>query len=124
MDSAQCIRTLSGHRSTVLCLKLLKKQGQLISGSADKTLRIWNINTGECLRMVTGHTLSIKSLFVKGSAVASGSQDNTIKIWNLKEKCKCVRTITGHDSFVNCVAFNSRMIVSGSSDKTIRIMKF
>ena len=55
----------------------------LVSGSYDRTIRLWNIATGEQLRTLDGHTYSITSVAVSpdGSTIASGSFDGTVLLW-------------------------------------------
>jgi WD40 repeat protein len=54
-------------------------------GSWDKTLKLWEVATGECLRTFTGHTYSVFSvcLSVDGRLALSGSSDGTLILWNL-----------------------------------------
>ena len=55
----------------------------LVSGSYDRTIRLWNIATGEQLGTLDGHTYSITSVAVSpdGSTIASGSFDGTVLLW-------------------------------------------
>jgi WD40 repeat protein len=49
MASDKCIQTLSGHRNTVISVLWTSYNNQLVSISSD-TIKIWNIETGECIR--------------------------------------------------------------------------
>ena len=55
----------------------------LISGSYDATIRLWDIETGEQLKTLEGHTYSITSVAISpnGSTIASGSYDGTVLLW-------------------------------------------
>ena len=53
---SRTVHTLQGHRQRVLCIKL--GQGLVISGSADRTARIWDRNSGHCLRVLV-HELEV-----------------------------------------------------------------
>ena len=57
---------------------------RVVSGSIDKTVRIWNTATGEVKAELKGHTNDVNSVaFAQdGSQVVSGSDDNTVRIWN------------------------------------------
>jgi len=60
--------------------------GQLLaSGSADKTIKAWNLKTEEAVQTYTGHSDSVNSIVFTpdGKSIASGSADGTIKIWQL-----------------------------------------
>ena len=55
----------------------------LVSGSYDRTIRLWNIATGEQLRTLEGHSYSITSVAVSpgSTTIASGSVDGTVLLW-------------------------------------------
>ena len=76
-----CERTLRGHTFFVSALAACAG-GKLASGSADKTIKIWDMETGQCERTLRGHTSSVRALAscARGK-LASGSFDTTIKIW-------------------------------------------
>ena len=58
--------------------------GSLASGSHDKTIKIWNVNTGITTKILTGHIDRVVSLAVlNDGSLVSGSNDKTITIWNL-----------------------------------------
>jgi len=58
---------------------------RVVSGSDDRTVRIWNVTTGEVEAELKGHTNSVRSVAFSqdGSQVVSGSLDKTVRIWNL-----------------------------------------
>ena len=96
--------TLEGHTDAVRSLAFLG-EGRLASGSNDKTIKIWNTETGGCVRTLAGHTGAVRSLASLGDGrLASGSYDKTIKIWNI-ETGDCVRTLEGHSDYVYSLAF-------------------
>jgi len=78
---------LTGHTDTVASLVVLP-DGLLASGSYDKTIRIWNVNTGITIKKLTGHTGRVYSLVVlpDDSLLTSGSDDKTIRIWSQRKK--------------------------------------
>jgi WD40 repeat protein len=51
LNEWKCIRVLYGHTNNVYCLRV-NLAGQLVSGSKDKSIRIWNVDTGECIRVI------------------------------------------------------------------------
>ena len=75
-------RVLTSHNSTVYALAILLN-GDLVSGSADWTIKIWNPNDGTLKRTLNGHTDYVEKLttLLNGDLV-SGSDDTTIRIWN------------------------------------------
>lgn len=59
---------------------------RLASGSADETVRLWDIATGQHLHTLTGHTGEIGAVaFLGDKALASGDSDGTVFIWGLDE---------------------------------------
>jgi len=99
------------------------KDYKIISGSSDKTIKIWEVEEGTLLHTLNGHICSVFSVAFSSdnNKIVSGSSDKTIKIWDTKN-CTLLHTLIGHTVFYS-VAFSSDnlKIVSGSSDKTIKI---
>ena len=69
----------------------------LASGSADNTIKLWDVATGKNIITLRGHTNSIDSVTFSpdGKTLASGSWDNTIKLWDVASG-KNTATINGH----------------------------
>ena len=77
------ILTLNGHHDDVYSVISLESN-KLISCSKDKTIKIWNLETGQCLKTLTEHSLPVNTIFLLANhKLASGSSDKTVKIWNL-----------------------------------------
>ena len=94
----------------------------LASGSDDNTVRLWDKNSGNQLRSLTGHTSWVMAVaFDSNYMLASGSNDKTIKLWD-KNSGGLLRTLEGHGEGVRTVAFDStHLLASGSDDNTIKI---
>jgi WD40 repeat protein len=78
---------LTGHEYFVTSLALSRDGRYLLSsGSKDLTVRLWDITTGETLRIFKGHTNYITSVAYSpdGRFAISGSWDNTVKLWDIK----------------------------------------
>jgi WD40 repeat protein len=115
------LRTLEGHSGHVRCLDWRKK---LVSGSRDKTIKLWDGLSGQLLNTLTGHSSTVLSVAWShdDSRIVSGSYDDMIKIWD-GISGETIKTMTGHSSAVRIVSWNhdDSRIVSGSHDKTIKI---
>ena len=94
----------------------------LVSGSADSTIKIWDIDVGVVKKTLAGHTSHVYVLDqLKNGDLVSGSWDKTIKIWNIEDGT-VKRTLTGHISFVLALkVLGNGDLASGSPDKTIKI---
>ena len=65
---------------------VLMEDGLLASGSGDKTVKIWNLDTGGCVATLRGHTNGVRCLAaLEGGRIASGSHDCSIKIWEVAD---------------------------------------
>ena len=69
-------RTLTGHTDWVRSIDISPDGKMLASGSADKTVRLWDVETGEHLKTLTGHTEPLRAVRFSpdGLILASGSQ--------------------------------------------------
>ncbi len=97
---------------------------KLASASDDKTVRIWNPETQECLHILNGHSSSVHAVAFSpdGSKLISGSADNTLRMWDV-ESGKCLATLHGHKNPIIAIAISpdGTLIASGSNDTTIRL---
>ncbi|GKU15117.1 unnamed protein product [Fusarium langsethiae] len=119
-----CLLTLEGHSRWVSSVVFSHDSKKVASGSNDKTIRIWDAETGKCKRELEGHTEWVNSVVFSHDSkkVASGSDDETIRIWDA-ETGKCERELKGHTGYIDSMVFShdSKKVASGSNDKTIRI---
>lgn len=115
------VKAFRGHTDGVMCLQF--DDSFLITGSYDNTVKVWNIETGECLRTLTGHALCIRALHFDDAKLITGSMDRTLKIWNYHTG-QCIRTLQGHTDGIVTLDFDSRILASGSADATIKIWNF
>ncbi|KAK2041575.1 WD40 repeat-like protein [Colletotrichum somersetense] len=119
-----CLQTLEGHTNAVLSVVFCGDRMQLVSGSADRTIKIWDSATGQCIQTLHGHTDWIHSVAISSDSrhIASGSDDCTIKIWD-SITGQCIKTLSGHTRRVCSVVFFSAslQLASASEDETIKI---
>lgn len=113
----------NAHRSTVYCLQLYTypETGRqvLFTGSRDKTVREWNLNSGMVERVISGiHNSSVLSICVHNGYLASAGGDRQVAIWHL-ESDQLVKVLCEHDNSVLCVRFDDRRLVSCSKGKLI-----
>ena len=98
--------------------------GFVVTGAADRKLRLWNPETGELVRSFGGHEGALLDVAVHpgGRRVASSSQDKTIRVWDLLS-AEPLLTLRDHEDWVTAVAFSpdGQWLASGSHDESIRL---
>lgn len=117
---------LRGHKDWINSVAWSPEGQMLASGSNDKTVRIWNPETGELIWTFEGHTGAINSVVwsPEGNMLASGAADQTIRIWDV-ESGRLMNTIEGHTDMVTGVLFSpdGHLLVSQSDDRTVRLWR-
>ena len=96
----------------------------LVSASDDKTLKIWELSSGKCLKTLKGHSnyAFCCNFNPQSNLVVSGSFDESVRIWDVRTG-KCLKTLPAHSDPVSAVHFNrdGSLIVSSSYDGLCRI---
>ena len=120
----QCIHTFSSHLSSINSLVFTPDGTTLASGSADKTIKLWNLEDATLRCTLSGHLSLVDTIALSpdGSILASGSWDHTIKIWRLATG-ELIHTLTEHFGWIKSVVISQdgKTLVSGSADKTIKV---
>jgi WD40 repeat protein len=96
----------------------------IVSGSGDRTVAVWDLQTGARLHELTGHQGVVNSVAMSGDGryIVSGSFDGTVAVWDLQTGAR-LHQLTGHQGWVTSVALSGdgRHIVSGSGDRTVAV---
>jgi WD40 repeat protein len=136
LEGGRALRTLAGHEGPVLSVAVTPNTPdgeRAVSASRDRTLRIWNLESGSALslrrstavmRTLEGHSAPVSDVAVTpaGTRAVSASDDGTLKVWDL-ESGRAVRSLEGHGASVASVAVtpDGRWAVSASVDKTLKV---
>jgi platelet-activating factor acetylhydrolase IB subunit alpha len=145
LHSGECKAELLGHTHVVECVTFLPLEAHghvqelcklakdtessssgrfVMSGSRDKTVRLFDTLTVQCIYCFQGHDNWVRGLVVyfQPQYVVSVSDDKTMRVWDLKTG-RCCRTIDAHSHFVTCVTMSpiSGLIATGSVDQTVKI---
>lgn len=117
-------QTISGHTWGVTSVAISPNGQFLVSGSFDKTVKIWALPSGELLHNLNEHSQGVGSVTVSpdGKSLASGNGIGQIRLWQLSTG-KQLRALDGHSSWVLALAYspNGRTLASGSEDGTIKL---
>ncbi|KAK5994047.1 Vegetative incompatibility HET-E-1-like protein [Cladobotryum mycophilum] len=108
IDTCECLQTLVGHEDTVSSLAFSSTDSKLLaSGSDDKTVRIWRVGTGECLRRLEADTDGVKLVAISADStlVASISSFQTLRIWQIGTG-KCLHKSKDGD-YIQLAVFSS-----------------
>jgi WD40 repeat protein len=125
-------RTFTGHAGEVnaVAVGLLDGRTVVVSGSGDRTVRVWDAATGDlAVGPLTGHAGEVNAVAVGQlggrTVVVSGSDDGTVRVWDAAVGEPLGGPLTGHTDWINAVTIaqlgGRTVVVSGSRDRTVRI---
>lgn len=126
LASGEVSGILAGHSNYISAVAFATSLGKavLASSSYDGTARIWDINTGEVLTKLVGHSAEINDVVFQPNdkLIATSSADKTVRIWRV-DSGEPVRVLSGHDNIVFALLFSQSgdRLVSSSQDHTIRL---
>ncbi|KAJ1982680.1 SCF ubiquitin ligase complex subunit cdc4 [Dimargaris xerosporica] len=114
------VHVLPGHSSSVRAL--VGKGNLVVSGSYDMTVRVWNVEEGECKWRLTGHAQRVYSVALADDRkrCMSGSLDGSVRVWNLDDGT-CTYVLEGHQNLVGLLQLTPNYLVSAGADATLRI---
>ncbi|WP_329059906.1 hypothetical protein [Amycolatopsis sp. NBC_01480] len=115
------VRTIE-NPAGLTALALAPDGRRALAAGWDYTLRLWDLETGECRKELTGHQDSVTSIAFApdGSTAVSASAEHTLRVWDLNTGV-CLKVLSGHADEVTAVAVAaSGHVLSGSADHTLR----
>ncbi|CAN8099981.1 unnamed protein product [Discula destructiva] len=112
-DEYKNIRTLPGHDHTVSSVRFIPSGvagasgsgNLLVSASRDKTLRIWDVSTGYCIKTLSGHAGWVRAVCPSpdGRFLLSAGDDNTARLWDIDAVTPETKlTLVRHEHVVTC----------------------
>jgi guanine nucleotide-binding protein subunit beta-2-like 1 protein len=119
-------RRLRGHSHYIQDVVLSRDGQYALTGSWDKSLRLWDLNFSKTSRKFFGHSNDVLSVAfsIDNRQIVSGSRDKSIKLWNTLGECKC-SIDDAHNDWVSCVKFSPNphnpVVVSAGWDKLVKV---
>lgn len=118
------MRVISGHQGWVRGIAVDPSNSWFATGSTDRTIKIWDMVSGQLKLTLTGHINTVRGLAIspKHMYLFSCGEDKTVRCWDL-EYNKIIRNYHGHLSGVYCLALHPTLdlVMSGGRDSTCRI---
>jgi len=120
-------RRLEGHSGFVQDAALTNNAEYALSASWDRSLRLWNLKTGQCFNKFLGHSKDVLTCAFSpdNRHILSGGRDSKLKIWNVKGECVYTLDRDSHADWVSCVRFSPQvqnpLIVSGGWDNVVKV---
>jgi WD40 repeat protein len=120
------LRTLEGHSREVTGVAITPDGRRAVSASWDDTLRVWDLESGQTLRTLDGHTdpVKVKAVAVApdGRCAVPASDDPTLRLWDMQSG-KEIATFTGESDMVSCaVTLDGRTIVAGDASGRVHFL--
>ncbi|UUO17784.1 WD40 repeat domain-containing protein [Dolichospermum heterosporum] len=121
------VKTLTGHSDWfggITSLAFSPDGKTLISGSQDKTIKLWNLETSQEIKTLSGHSDYICSVAYSpnGQIFASASKDKTVKLWSVASGEE-ISSVKCTDSVIYSITFSpdGKILAAGSGDTTITL---
>jgi WD40 repeat protein/tetratricopeptide (TPR) repeat protein/predicted Ser/Thr protein kinase len=118
------LKCILSHKDEIRTLSFSPDGKTLLTGSNDKTARLWEAATGEPIGLPLEHQGSVTSVAFSpdGKTIVTGSSDKTARLWN-RATGKVIGQPLRHQGSIHAVAFSpdSKLVLTGSEDKTAQL---
>jgi WD40 repeat protein len=113
------IYSLEGHTDQVLTCAISADGRRIVSGSRDKTLKIWDAQTRQVHLTLTGHAGAVCTCAISpdGRWILSGSEDYTLRVWDAETGQQCLQLALGDQVNTCAISPDGRWFVSGSGSQ-------
>ena len=118
------IETFRGHGAAICGVAFSPDGRRIVTGSYDKTAKVWDTTTGRLVHTLEGHSNRIVAVAFSpdGKRIVTGSDDSTARVWDATTGQQLF-TLTGHAAQVRAVAYSpdGKGLVTGSVDQTAKV---
>lgn len=125
LRTGKAIGVFKGHNGPVT--SVVRYGQSLYTGSWDKSIRRWALDTRQTTATLLGHSDFVKCLAIsqRRGLLISGSSDKDIRVWDASAPITTLATLKGHTRAIECLVFDEdeNFLYSGSSDRSIRRWK-
>lgn len=122
--SQAAIRAVVPHTGPIYSIVSSSDGTYVVSGGADRTIKVWEPQTGRLIRTITGHAGPVRAVALspEGMNVLSGSEDKTMKLWDVGSG-SLLRSFDLHENTIVSVAFapDGKTVASASQDDTVKL---
>ena len=123
-ETFNLVREFKAHKDGATASLFLNEMNQLLTGGKDAMLRLWDLDSGKCIKEIPAHNFAIYRLMLVGDVIISVSRDKTVKIWSkeLDFLKRLDRKEGGHSHSVNdCAKISETSFVTCGDDKRLVI---
>mmetsp|Transcript_36581 Transcript_36581/g.40846 ORF Transcript_36581/g.40846 Transcript_36581/m.40846 type:complete len:2363 (-) Transcript_36581:201-7289(-) len=125
---SDALSTLNGHTGRILCIKTAWHGDHLLTGGADRTIRVWDLSGNKCIHRLCGHFGWITNVQYWGpNTIVSASTDRSVALWDARVRSSPLFMLRHHRSPVSDLLVGSRTdpyMVSAGADGTIATWDF
>lgn len=122
LDNSKPCKVLAGHRDLVSGLVFRHNSHTLLSSSADRSVRLWNVDEGSFIEQLYGHSAKITSLdSLSRERCVTASEDLSVRLWKIPEESHLVMQ-GRHAGPIDCVKMlNEAVFASGSQEGSLAL---
>ncbi|MFB8788295.1 MAG: NB-ARC domain-containing protein [Potamolinea sp.] len=115
------VKVLHGHTNLVWSIAFSPDGDILASGSDNGTVRLWNIQSGQCINVLDCGSSEIFAIAIVGQLLVSASLDRTVRLWNLEGQS--LKTWCGHTNGIRSLSLSpdGQTLASGSQDRALHL---
>jgi WD40 repeat protein len=123
LESQTVLHTMTSHEGSIFGVRFSPDGRFLASCSDDRSIRLWDVNTGAQVAVGWGHVSRIWQLRFHGDKIISVSEDCTARVWACHDKeLVCEQILEGHQGRnIWCQAVQDDVLVTGGGDGRVRV---